>query len=135
MLAQGAALNDDNESINFDKYAIASNVQLQDGRNNKFKRTKTMNTKKTMQKTLEEKVDACMMLLRSVVAEQNRWKPVLEWQLNKASQRSRQEKCRGKKNDADMVRREHTIQNNPQHALHHGLFDIGGTNPRVGEAC
>ena len=86
-----------------------------------------------MQKTLEEKVDTCLMLLRSVVAEQNRWKPVLEWQLNKASQRSRQEKCRGKKNDADMVRREHTIQNNPQHALHHGLFDIGGTNPRVGE--
>ena len=86
-----------------------------------------------MKKTLEEKVDTCLMLLRSVVAEQNRWKPVLEWQLNKASQRSRQEKCRGKKNNADMVRRKHTIQNNPQHALHHGLFDIGGTNPRVGE--
>ena len=92
-----------------------------------------MNTKKTMQKTLEEKVDACMMLLRSVVAEQNRWKPVLEWQLKKASQRSRQEKCRGTKNNAAMVRREHTIQNNPRHALHWSLFEIGGTNPRVGE--
>ena len=86
-----------------------------------------------MQKTLEEKVDTCLMLLRSVVAEQNRWKPVLEWQLNKASQRSRQEKCRGKKHSADMVRREHTLQNDPRHALHRGLFEIGGSNPRVGE--
>lgn len=82
---------------------------------------------------MEEKIDTCMLMLRSIIAEQNRMKSVHDWQLNKASQRSRQEKCRGTKTDATLVRRDYTNQNNPRHALHYRLADIGGCNPRVGD--
>ena len=50
-----------------------------------------------MSQSLEEKIDTCMMLLRSIVAVHNRRKPVLEWELNKMSQRFRQRECRSRK--------------------------------------
>lgn len=66
-----------------------------------------------MQK-LEEKIDACMMMLRSIVAVQNRRKPVLEWELNKVSQRFRQKECRSRKAAEDEKRPENPVS----HCLH-----------------